>query len=487
MSIPEKKLPLTPEDMKLIMDNSYDEIFVTDKDCRIIYVNGACKRNYGPMPEEIIGKTVYEMVDSNYYSPPLAPIVIQQKKTVTMEQITKFGVKLLVTATPVFDDNGEIRIVVMNSRDITELEKLKYDVEETKKLLSRYKEELKSVHRDELALAGIVTGSQDVISCYTMAKKVAKTDATILLLGESGVGKNILANYIHAVSERRGGPFVQVNCASIPDNLLESELFGYCRGAFSGAEKTGKRGLAELANHGTLFLDEIGELSLSLQAKLLQLIQEKSFLPIGGNKMKYVDIRIIAATNRDMSVLVKERCFREDLYYRLNVIEITLPPLRERKGDIKHLVNYLISKINAKYKTFGVIDPEVLPILEQYSWPGNIRELEHVLERLILTVDNDIVSVKHLPNSIVKTVSFEKEFYVDQDTSFPDSCENFVANSTTSFKEMEIQQILSLYQKLHSSYKVSEEMHISQSKATRIINKYLKSKSEVVDTKPERF
>lgn len=462
---------LSQKDLKRIMDHSHDEIFVVDKDCQIIYVNDACQRTYGGDPHKMIGKTVWEMVEDGYYSPPLAPIVMERKKTVTMEQITCFGIKLLVTATPIFEDDGEIAMVVMNSRDITELEQLKYDVEETKKLLGHYEEEIRAMRQDELALAGIITQEPAVTSCYDLAKKVSKTDANILILGESGVGKNLLAEYIHRVSNRRNKPFVQINCAAIPENLLESELFGYCRGAFSGAERSGKKGLVEIADRGTLFLDEIGELPLMLQAKLLQLVQEKTFLPIGGKELKKIDVRIVTATNQNLEQMVKLKQFREDLYFRLNIIEITLPPLRDRKNDIPVLVDYLLAKINSHYKSYGVIDPKIIPILQQYSWPGNIRELEHLLERLVLTVDNDIISVKHLPPNITEEVNRVGVMLTPQDMA------NRGKPQKSSYREIEIEQILALYKELHSSYKVAEQLHISQSKATRIINKYLKNKS----------
>ncbi|MEG1869144.1 MAG: sigma 54-interacting transcriptional regulator, partial [Clostridiales bacterium] len=360
--------------------------------------------------------------------------------------------------------------IMMNSRDITDLEQLKYDVEETKKLLGHYENEIRDLQQDELSIAGIVTQSPIVISCYRLAKKVAKTDATILLLGESGVGKNVLANYIHNVSNRRHGPFIQINCASIPENLLESEIFGYCKGAFSGAERTGKPGLAELANGGTLFLDEVGELSITIQAKLLQLVQDKSFIPIGGKELKKVDIRIVTATNQNLENLVKEKKFREDLYFRLNVIELTIPPLREREGDMGFLVNHLLAKINSKYKSYGVISPTIIPLLERYPWPGNIRELEHVLERLVLTVDNDIISEKHLPQVILD--------YAAKDNEGSNPNPEPTAKVGVNFKEMETEQILKLYKDLGSSYKVAEQLGISQSKATRVINKYLKNKSQ---------
>ncbi len=472
MKLKNNSLLSSMEDYKQVLDNIHDDVFVVDKNYKILYMNSACVRMYGADPQRDLGKNIYDLVKEGLYSPALAPIISERKKTVTMEQMTCTGIKILSTGTPIMDDKGEIEKILFVSRDITELEQLKYDVEETKKLLGYYEDKITSMQQDELALLNVIAQNDTVLECYHTARKIAKTDANVLLTGESGVGKSLLADYIHKVSNRRNKPFVQINCATIPENLLESELFGYCSGAFSGADKKGKPGLVEIADRGTLFLDEIGELPLMLQAKLLQFIQDKTFIPIGGKKQKKVDVRIITATNRDLQKYVAERKFREDLYYRINVIEIALPPLRERPDDIPVLCDHLMSKINSRYKTFGVLDPETIRAFQDYSWPGNIRELEHVLERLVLTVDNDIISPKYLPANIKKEVGY----LVPEEVSHPGEGENTIRKGL-SFKEIEIEKILSLYKELKSSYKVAKELNISQSKATRIIKKYLKDQA----------
>ncbi|MGI5873974.1 MAG: sigma-54 interaction domain-containing protein [Bacillota bacterium] len=471
MKLKNNSLIHSNEVYKQILDSIQDDVFVTDANYKIIYMNEGCKRMYNCDPERDIGKTIFDLVDAGYYSPPLAPIIMEKKCSVTMEQMTCLGIKILSTGTPIFDEHGEVAMILFLSRDITELEALKYDVEETKKLLGHYEEEIRTMHRDELSLLNVVAQNQTVLDCFHEAKKIAKTEASVLLTGESGVDKNVFADFIHKVSNRRDKPFVQINCAAIPENLLESELFGYCAGAFSGADRKGKAGLVEIADKGTLFLDEIGELPLMLQSKLLQFVQEKTFIPVGGKTTKKVDVRLITATNQSLQKMVEERKFRQDLYYRLNVIEINLPPLRERQEDIPILCDHFLSKINSKYRTYGVLDPNIIPVLQKYAWPGNIRELEHVLERLVLTVDNDIISAKHLPQQIKDAVGLKEE--PAEQKSAPS-----VPEETTkkSYREIEIEQILKLYEELHSSYKVAKELHISQSKATRIINKYSKAK-----------
>ena len=468
----EKNSMLTSlEDYKQVLDHITDDIFVVDKNHRILYMNDACRRMYGADPEKDLGKTVYDLVDAGLFSPPLAPVISKKKETVTMELISCQGRKLLATGIPIFDSDHEIEKILFITRDVSELDQLKYDVEETKKLLGHYEKEITSLQKKELLLSNVVTQNETVLNCYKTAQKIATTDANVLLTGESGVGKSLLAEYIHKVSNRSNKPFISINCATIPENILESELFGYCAGAFSGADKRGKPGLVEIADQGTLFLDEIGELPLMLQAKILQFIQEKTYIPIGGKKQKHVDVRIITATNRDLPQYVNEHKFREDLYYRLNVIEITLHPLRERPDDIPILCEHLIAKITSRYKRFGVLDPETINTFQKYSWPGNIRELEHVLERLILTVDNDIISVKYLPpmiqNELLQQSTTEKKSEKKCQTEFSQK-------SKLSYREIEIETIIARYKELKSSYKVADELNISQSKVIRTVNKYLK-------------
>lgn len=261
------------------------------------------------------------------------------------------------------------------------------------------------ISSDNTSKTRLISKSPVMNYIIDIAKTVADTNANILLEGESGTGKNVLARYIHNQSSRRDKPFVKINCAAIPENLLESELFGYVKGAFTGAVKD-KPGKVELADKGTLFLDEIGELPIYLQSKLLHLIQEKEFERLGDIKTRKVDIRIIAATNKDLNQLVKEGKFREDLYYRLKVISIKVPSLRERKEDIPFLINYFVEVFSENYKKkIKKISPEVIKILLEYEYPGNIRELENIIERAVILSENGSIEIKHLPDEIV---NFEK-------------------------------------------------------------------------------
>ncbi len=254
-----------------------------------------------------------------------------------------------------------------------------------------------------LRRTGLVLYSNTMMELVDVALRVAKVDSTVLICGESGVGKELLAKLIHDQSSRSLGPFVKINCGAIPENLLESELFGYEAGAFTGASKQGKLGQFELASGGTLFLDEIGELSLSLQVKLLRAIQEQEFVRVGGVKPRTVDVRFIAATNRDLEQMIRQGMFRADLYYRLNVIPVLVPPLRERKEDILPLVHHFQQKYTQKLKMEKTFAPEVLKIFLHYPWAGNVRELENIIERLFVTTSEKIVRVCDLPQNLVVT------------------------------------------------------------------------------------
>jgi len=230
--------------------------------------------------------------------------------------------------------------------------------------------------------------------------RVSQVESTVLITGESGVGKEVAAKRIHRLSRKENGPFITINCGAIPENLMESELFGYEKGSFTGAGKEGKIGLMEAANGGNIFLDEIGELPLNLQVKLLRVIQEKVIYRIGGIKPITLDVRIIAATNRNLKEMVRKKTFREDLFYRLNVVQIEIPPLRQRREDILPLSQYFLSKYCSKYNKQKRISPQVFKIFESYYWPGNIRELENVIERAVILSQGDSIDVNHLPENL---------------------------------------------------------------------------------------
>lgn len=291
-----------------------------------------------------------------------------------------------------------------------------------------------------------------------LCQKISNVDSTVLILGESGTGKSVLAQYIHNLSSRKQRPFLTINCASIPESLLESELFGYSVGAFTGALKHGKIGLIEAANHGTLFLDEIGELPLQMQAKLLHVIQHQEYIPLREIKPKKVNVRIIAATNRDLYEMVIKKQFREDLYYRLNVIDIKVPSLRERTEDIIPLATFFLLKNSSRFGISCKITEEALHLLETYSWPGNIRQLENLIEKLVVTADH-LIDVQNLMEH------FNPVAKASVSQAFPSSLE-------AAMEEVEKKLVTELYENLKSSRKVADVLKVSQTKAYQLIRKY---------------
>ncbi|HWR39127.1 MAG TPA: sigma 54-interacting transcriptional regulator [Patescibacteria group bacterium] len=334
-----------------ILDNSYDAIFATDSQGVTIYANKACETYYGIPAPEMIGKDPWQFMDKTGCYPPLAPIILSSKSRQTLEQTTGTGAKVLVTTSPIYDAAGNIEFLVQNCRDIRQLEDTKRDLEQTKEMLNRMQREVVALRNQELGRnTMLVANSVQMKELLVLADRVADIDINVLILGETGTGKSALAKYIHKTGPRREGPFISINCAAIPEDLIESELFGYAAGAFSGASQKGKIGLVELADRGTLFLDEIAELPLRLQGKVLEVAQSHRYYPVGGCQVKEVDCRIIAATNRDIKKMAKQGDFREDLYYRLSVMEMEIPPLRERPEDMWAFIYYFLNQFNRNIK-----------------------------------------------------------------------------------------------------------------------------------------
>jgi PAS domain S-box-containing protein len=454
--------PLDSTTLLKILEHSYDEIFVTDKNGITIYVNKACKRNYGVEPGEVIGQKAGQMATEGYCFPPITPIILQEKQRVTLEQETITGRKIVTTAEPVFDENGDLELVIMNVRDTHQLDEIKHNLANTLKLVEKYKQEVEQLRRKELRNHDLVARDKAMLELLELVQRIAPVESNVLILGESGTGKGVIAKHIHKLSSRKNGPFITINCAAIPDQLLESELFGYAPGTFTGADKKGKMGLIELAAGGSLFLDEIAEIPLSLQAKILHVIQEFKFSLVGGRESKKVDCRIIAATNSDLNEAVKVGKFRADLYYRLNVIELEMPPLRKRPGDILPLIYFFVNKYEKKYKTTHQFDQDCLDVLLQYQWPGNIRELEHLVERLVVTTPDGIIKLTDLPKS------FRKDL---QGVNTELSIGNISLSGALEAVERDL--VIDAYKQYKTTYKVAEVLQISQSKAWRLISKYV--------------
>ncbi|WP_216829552.1 sigma-54 interaction domain-containing protein [Alkalihalobacterium elongatum] len=395
-----------------IIESSYDGIYVADANGIGLIVNEAYKRITGVDENELLGKNLKDVLNKGIISESVTLKVLEQKKPTTIVQ-TVLGKEVLVTGSPIFNDKGKITHVVTNVRDISELNKLKIELKEAKAYTKQILKEIDDIKkREELKrlFDQIIAQSPNTIKALNLAKKVSIVDSTVILLGESGVGKEVFANIIHQGSNRSNKPYVKVNCGAIPPHLLESELFGYEKGAFTGADGRGKPGLFEQADGGSIFLDEIGEMPLELQVKLLRVLQEFEITRLGGQKTKKIDIRVVCATNKNLEELVEKGEFREDLYYRLNIIPIHIPPLRERVEDIAPLVYYFLRKTNSKYNLNKQINPEVIYIMEQYHWPGNIREMENLIERIIVTTEKSEIQASELPQKIThkKKISSHK-------------------------------------------------------------------------------
>lgn len=441
---------------KNLVDNLYDEVIVWDDNYKIVYVNKASYRHYGVSPEELIGKTFYELTKKEYWYPSVLPDVYKNPRIVSIIQKTHLGAKIKTTAVPVFSSKGKLEYVAMSVKDII------LETGSPMKVEGELEDNAELENNDGLENKNFITMSKEMNELLSLTEKIAKIDSTVLIQGESGTGKTFLAKYLHKKSKRRKNPFISINCASINGNLLESELFGYVKGAFTGAMGTGKKGFIQMADKGILFLDEIGEMPLELQAKLLHVIQDREFIPVGGTKSIKIDIKIVAATNRNLKEMVNIGKFRRDLYYRLNIFELLIPPLRKREKDITPLANYFLNINNKKYGRNCYLDETTLKIMLGYSWPGNVRELSHTIERLVVTSENTKIMPDILPG----------EFFTLQDEE-----ENIFENTDTNLDEImdeyEEKIIKKYYQLYSSSRKLAKELKISQSKANRLIKKYI--------------
>lgn len=392
------------KNLQRVIDALSDGVYITDGNGVTVTINKAYERMTGLSKHRLIGMHMSEVVKAGYISRSVSLEVIKELDAVTIIQTIGDDHKIFVSGTPMFDERGRIEYVVTTARDITELLKAKHKEEQLDQLLK-----LKELY-GKSALNGDNQGtfiiSRNTKACYELAKKVATSNAKVLIQGETGTGKTLLANTIHKFSKACDGPFIELNCSAMPESLLEAELFGYVPGAFTGASAKGHIGLLEAANNGTLFLDEIGDLPLSLQVKLLKVIAENRFIPVGGTDFKNVNFRLISATHHNLRQLVETKLFREDLLYRLNVVPIHLPPLRDRRDEIVPLLEHYIQYFNRVYELDCHWHQEVFEQLDRYDWPGNIRELINLTERLVVTADQPLITIEQLPAEFKLESSF---------------------------------------------------------------------------------
>jgi PAS domain S-box-containing protein len=449
--------------LESIIDNSYDGIYITDSDGLILKVNSSYERITGISKDRLIGKYMQDLVNEGLLSMHLTDRVVAEKKPITLNQ-TANNKKLIITGSPLFDKNGNVSKVITNVRDITELLSLERQLSISQEMANIYKKELFDKVSDN-----IICDSEKMKQVFYAAEKVAMKDSTILILGETGVGKEVVAKYIHTHSDRSNKNYIKINCGAIPANLLESEIFGYVGGAFTGANPKGKMGVFELASEGTLFLDEIGELPMHLQAALLRVLQDGEVTRVGDTKSKKVNVRIIAATNQNLEKMIEEGNFRSDLFYRLNVVSIYVSPLRERKEDIAGLAEHFVSELNKKYNGKKIITSTFIDSLQQMDWPGNVRELSNFIEKQYVFSELDI-----LDTFITGHTERRKA-----ETASEDIIVKGLVPLNYAVKKVESILIKRTMEQVNNTYKAAKILDISQSTFFRKYKEYCTSRDSI--------
>ena len=432
-----------------IIQYSSDSIYVTDGDGITLYANHSFEKMTGTSVKAVLGMSIFDAEVKGIYKPSISAIVLREKRPVTLMQTACNGKVLIVTGTPVYDIDGNIYMTICNSKDIDELS-----------ILKNYLVNIKSTSVKITNMnSRIIYSSHYMIDLMKLVNKITQINLTVLITGESGTGKGLIARYIHENSKRSNGKLIEINCSAIPDALFEAELFGYASGAFTGAKKGGKLGLIEMANKGTLFLDEIGDMPMHMQVKLLKVLQDRQVTRVGAVDPIDIDIRVIAATNKDLKQLIEKELFRIDLYYRLNVFPIHLAPLRERKEDIYILLQHYLLHYNKEHSGNVILTQKAQDELANYRWPGNVRELEHFIERLVI-----------IKNGAVDTcdLEIESDVYIDKNV--------VIINKLLPLKEAVYEterQLINIAMKTsRNSYNVAKLLEISQASAFRKIKKY---------------
>jgi PAS domain S-box-containing protein/TyrR family helix-turn-helix protein len=449
-------------EMQEIIEGSFDGILVTDGEGNVLLVNQSYVRHTNIQKEELLGHNVRELINPVWMKNSVALLAIEQQKPVTMHHTTRNNKNIMATGTPIFGADKKIKKVVVNTRDISEIYNLREELIKAKEMEKIYFDQINNDKQN--AMLGwnkdIVITNPKMREVYSLAKKVSNFNAPVLISGESGVGKEMLAKFIHMESALRNDkPFIAVNCGAIPENLLESELFGYTEGSFTGAIKGGKQGLFEAANGGTLILDEIGEMSPNLQVKLLRVLETRTVSKVGSTEPIPVDIFLIALTNRNLEEMVERGTFREDLYYRLNVISILIPPLHERRDEILPLSLRFINYFNKQYGQNKTLTYEVIQELLDYPWPGNTRQLKNVIENMVVVSNNEYLQLNDLPWLAGKILEKESE----------------------DISNISLQKLLESYEKSilgrmkakkMSTREIAQELKIDQSTVVRKLQRY---------------
>lgn len=391
------------EQTKLLFDSLYDGILIIDKNGIVKYINSAYTRITKVSEEEILGRYLVDVRPGSYLTSAM------KNKEIKLGVHRKIGeIEYLVNMVPIFK-NGIVIGAISLVNELRDIYKLTKKLNLSKIIIENLKEHVKTLGNGKYTFDDIIAVDKKSMKVKKYAKRIALTDSNVLIIGESGTGKELYASAVHNYSPRKEFPFIPVNCASFEKNLIESELFGYEEGSFTGAKKTGKTGLFQLAHKGTLFLDEIGELEYGLQGKLLRVLQEKVIRKIGGEKEIPVNVRLICATNKNLEEMVKEGKFRKDLYYRIAIMPIEIPPLKEKKDDIVPIAQNFIKELNLKYKKSMELDKSSMELLNNYLWPGNIRELRNVIEFTFNMTERNIIKGEDFPENIKNKEDIKNE------------------------------------------------------------------------------
>ncbi len=403
------------ERLEGVLDILHEGICISNADGVIIKMNPMYERLAGVTPESMLGKKVsflnsekgvFDVPEPNaeqverakgIFMGPVSPLILKSKRPANSVQQTSGGRKNLLHGYPVLNDEGEVELVVTFVRDISHLTLFKEQMAYHKDILGKFRSDIRAVEPELAGTSTFIVASPKMNEVMAQTKKIAPTDTTVLILGDTGVGKGEIARQIHAKSKRADKVFFYADCTSIPESLVESELFGYAPGAFSGAKRGGKPGYFELAAGGTIFLDEIGELSLPMQSKLLRFLQDKEIMQVGSITPKKINTRIITATNVNLEEAVANGKFRQDLYYRLQVSVLRVPPLLERVEDIQPLGDFFLQRYNNKYKKQLYFSDAASELLLQHSWPGNVRELQNLIQGIVIVNESNTIEPFDLP------------------------------------------------------------------------------------------
>lgn len=444
----------------VIIDSSSDGLFVCDGRGKILRVNPASQRINHATAKQLVGKDYLDAAKEGLVILPSAALeAIKQRQQVSLLQENRFGRKLISTATPVFADDGELIRVVVSERDITEIDRLQRQLEEQQAIGDQFRQQILEDQQIKLNNHPIIAESPAMVKVIKQALKLSKVDSTVLIFGESGVGKGLIADLIHQHSSRASKPIIKLNCGAIPESLIEAELFGYVKGAFTGATGN-KQGLLEIADGGTIFLDEIAELPPSSQVKLLRFMEDSCITRLGSTHNRQVNVRILTATNRNLQQMMARGLFRHDLFYRLSVIPLHVPPLRERRECLLPLIHLHIDQFSHQEKVSRRLTSTAIDALTNYPYPGNVRELINICERLVIMSDSKMIDVVDLPQAVI----------AGSDQLFSDWPEEMTMAQIQ--ESVERAALLNASRRYHKQHDIATNLGMSQPTVARKLQKY---------------